>query len=254
MTREREQELVLLAAAGDRAAAGELVRAHQERLIAFLLRMTGRRDTAEDVAQEAFVRALRSLPRFDPQYRFSTWLFTIARRVYWNMAEKMAPRANSELLTRVADGGAGGTIAPVWGLTNWANEHAEENALQRSALQRALMDLPDNQREIVILFHQQNWPIGMIAEALGIPAGTVKSHLHRGRNRLRESLYQHGWTFDADAGLRKVGGGQNNGGVPSGSAPGTDGPGTGGPGTNGLKDAPIVEVPHARRGAQERGE
>ncbi|HEX2837307.1 MAG TPA: sigma-70 family RNA polymerase sigma factor [Phycisphaerales bacterium] len=253
MTREREQELVLLAAAGDRAAAGELVRAHQERLVAFLLRMTGRRDTAEDVAQEAFVRALRSLPRFDPQYRFSTWLFTIARRVYWNMAEKMAPRSNSELLTRVADGVAGGTIAPAWGLTNWANEHAEENALQRGVLQRALMDLPDNQREIVILFHQQNWPVGMIAEALGIPAGTVKSHLHRGRNRLRESLYQHGWRFDADAGLRNVGGGQNNGGGPSGSVPGTSGPSAGGPGTDGLKDAPIVEVPHARRGAEERG-
>lgn len=226
MTREREQELVLLAAAGDRAAAGELVRAHQERLVAFLTRMIGRRETAEDVAQEAFVRALKGLSRFDPQYRFSTWLFTIARRVYWNQIEKMKPVVSTDLLSKVP---------PAWGLTNWASEQAEDNAVQRSALQRALMELPVQQREIVVLFHQQNWSVGMIAQLLGVPAGTIKSHLHRGRNRLRDALFQHGWKPEVDGsrvGLAWVG-------VPSGTVE---------------KESPILEVPsRARRGAKERG-
>ncbi|HRC87640.1 MAG TPA: sigma-70 family RNA polymerase sigma factor, partial [Thermoanaerobaculia bacterium] len=197
---------------------------HQERLIAFLTRMIGRREAAEDVAQEAFVRALQGLSRFDPQYRFSTWLFTIARRVYWNQIEKMKPVVSSDLLSKVP---------PAWGLTNWASERAEDHAVQRSALQRALMELTPAQREIVVLFHQQDWPVGQIAQALGIPPGTVKSHLHRGRNRLREALHLHGWVYGAEGcGLERVGG-------PSGTQ---------------AKGAPIVEVPSvARHGARERG-
>lgn len=225
MTREREQELVLLAAAGDRAAASELVRAHQERLVAFLLRMTGKRDLAEDVAQEAFVRALRSLSRFDPQYRFSTWLFTIARRVYWNQVEKLKPVVNSDLLAR---------LTPAWGLSNWTNERAEENAVQRTALERALMDLPPHQREIVVLFHQHGWSVSLIAQMTGIPAGTIKSHLHRGRTRLRLSLEAQGWK------LAETGDGLAWAGGSSGPA--------------GAEEAPIVEVPSvARPGAKERG-
>jgi RNA polymerase sigma-70 factor (ECF subfamily) len=237
MNRAREQEVVLLAAAGDRAAAAELVRAHQERLISFLVRMTGRRESAEDIAQEAFVRALRSLSRFDPQYRFSTWLFTIARRIYWNWAEKRTPFANSDLLSRVGTGGAS-AVTPAWQLANWTNERAEENARQRDALQHALMDLPDEQREVVVLFHQQGWSVAMIARELDLPHGTIKSHLHRGRNRLRESLYKHGWTYDAELDSLQSTSTQADDTAPSGAQQ--------------QVEAPIVDVPHARRGAEER--
>jgi RNA polymerase sigma-70 factor (ECF subfamily) len=65
---------------------------------------------------------------------------------------------------------------------------AESNLVAKDALQRALMGLSLDQREVMVLFHQLDWPIWLIAEHLGMPEGTVKSHLHRGRRRLREVL------------------------------------------------------------------
>jgi RNA polymerase sigma-70 factor, ECF subfamily len=185
MNRSDEHMLVQRALSGGaqgREAMASLVREHQGRLYAFMLRMTGRPDVAEEVVQEAFVRALRSLSRFDPQFRFSTWLYTIARRVYWNMRDKCAPAPRSDLLSGVEH------VAPVWSLAGWAVERNEGTARQREALQRALLQLPEVQREVVILFHQQDWPVWLIAKTLEMPEGTVKSHLHRGRVALRNVL------------------------------------------------------------------
>jgi RNA polymerase sigma-70 factor (ECF subfamily) len=58
----------------------------------------------------------------------------------------------------------------------------------RHLIDAALTALPAQQREIMLLFHQQNWPIAEIAEHLGMPQGTIKSHLHRGRNRMRRYI------------------------------------------------------------------
>lgn len=65
---------------------------------------------------------------------------------------------------------------------------SSDRALLRDVMQQALMTLPQDQREIVVLFHQHEWPIWLIAEHLNVPEGTVKSHLHRGRLRLRDAL------------------------------------------------------------------
>lgn len=177
MDRELEQKLIVKAAGGDRAAAAMLIRAHQGSLYTYILRMSGRPDVAEDVVQEAFVKALTHLSRFDPRFRFSTWIFTIARRVYINARAKMAPSFDTEVAGRAEARG-------------WARRDDDADDQLRDALQRALMTLPDEQREIVVLFHQHEWPIRLIAEQLGIPEGTVKSHLHRGRRRLRECMEQ----------------------------------------------------------------
>ena len=79
------------AAAGDRRAMEALIRAHQDALYAFILRMSGRPEVAEDIVQEAFVRVLKNLGRFDNRFRFSTWLFTIAKRLYMNSMQKLTP-------------------------------------------------------------------------------------------------------------------------------------------------------------------
>lgn len=179
MERGEELSLIRRAAAGDREAAGALIKAHQLSLYAYILRISGRRDRAEDVVQEAFVRVLTNLDRFDERFRFSTWLFTIARRVYLNMAEKKTPASSGDFMNDCAGhGGAPGASI----------EHRDTNTACRDALQAALMDLPTDQREVLVLFHQHEWPIWQIAERLSIPEGTVKSHLYRGRLRLREAL------------------------------------------------------------------
>ena len=80
MAKEREHELIYDAKRGDVDAIQALIRAHQDALYAFILRMSGQPYLAEDIVQEAFVRVLGNLDRFDTRYRFSTWLFTIAKR------------------------------------------------------------------------------------------------------------------------------------------------------------------------------
>ena len=176
MNRSQERRTIERAIAGDRAAAGELVRHHQRSVYAYILRMSGRPDVAEDVVQEAFIRVITHIDRFDFRFRFSTWLFTIARRLYLNQAARMKPVYASEALD----------ASPVAGATE--TDDADLQQAQRRAIDAALQALSIEQREVVVLFHQLDWPIAQIAAHLNMPEGTVKSHLHRGRRRLREAL------------------------------------------------------------------
>lgn len=180
MTRAKEQRLIREAALGDREAAGDLVRTYQHGVFAYILRLCGHRELAEDVVQEAFVRVLTNLDRFDPRYRFSTWLFTIARRVLLNQQDKRWPASDSDRCTTTPGRGRVGLTRPL------ADEDSRDSS--RDAIQRALMELSVEQREVVVLFHQHDWPIWLIAEQLDLPEGTVKSHLHRARIRLRALL------------------------------------------------------------------
>lgn len=178
MERKTEVCLIERAAGGDREAAGQLIRAHQQSVYSYLLRMSGRPDVAEDIVQEAFVRVLSNLHRFDFRFRFSTWLFTIARRLYMNAMAKSRPAYDTDFVGSLGASSNG-----------WAPDTAmyddERRTVQRDALQSSLMELSAEQREVLVLFHQLDWPIALIAEHLGMPEGTVKSHLHRGRRRLR---------------------------------------------------------------------
>lgn len=179
MTRQEEAELIRRAIAGDRDAAGAFIRAHQAPLFAYMLRLSGRPEVAEDVVQEAFVRALTNLDRFDFRFRFSTWLFTIAKRLYVNARQKLAPAFDTD------------TVAGVQGrpsLPEGPAEDDESRSNARTAIDHALAVLSDDQREIIVLFHQLDWPIALIAQYLDMPEGTVKSHLHRGRQKMRAVL------------------------------------------------------------------
>lgn len=179
MTKAAELKLIRRAKRGDGRAMEDLIRHHQASLYAFMLRMTGRPEVAEDVVQEAFVRVLKNLDRFDSRFRFSTWVFTIAKRLYMNQLQKHAPAFESD----VVDAWQGDSDAPERTLIN--NE-IRDNA--RSAIEQAMLALNEQQREIVILFHRQNWPISSIAQHLDMPEGTIKSHLHRARKRMRQVM------------------------------------------------------------------
>lgn len=179
MTRSEEVKLIHAAKDGDGNAIAALIRAHQEALYAFILRMSGRPELAEDVVQEAFVRVLKNLHRFDTRFRFSTWLFTIAKRLYVNLVQKHQPAYDTDGIG-LREGTA---LSP-----GRQTENAETLDNVRDVLDVALADLSEQQREIILLFHQQNWPILEIAAHLDMPEGTVKSHLHRARKRLRRVI------------------------------------------------------------------
>lgn len=182
MTRTEERRLIERAIAGDRVAAAEFIKVHQSSLFAYMLRMSGRPEVAEDIVQDAFVRALTNLDRFDFKFRFSTWLFTIAKRLYVNAMQKHKPSYDTDMV------GAweGGSDAPE---SRTINDEVTTNA--KAAIDFALASLNEEQREIIVLFHQLDWPIAQIAEHMDMPEGTIKSHLHRGRQRMKAVLEQH---------------------------------------------------------------
>jgi RNA polymerase sigma-70 factor (ECF subfamily) len=179
LLRSSEHALIRRAKTGCGRSIEALIRAHQDALYAFMLRMSGRPDVAEDIVQEAFVRVLKNLDRFDSRFRFSTWLFTIAKRLYVNSMQKHKPTYDSEVVgeRQGADASPGGNAA-----------RNETIANVRGVIDFALRQLGPQQREIVLLFHQQNWPINEIAVFMRMPEGTVKSHLHRARKRMKRAI------------------------------------------------------------------
>lgn len=187
MTRAEERSLIERAMSGDRAAAEACVRAHQGSLYAYMLRMSGRPEIAEDIVQDAFVRALTNLHRFDFRFRFSTWLFTIAKRLYVNACQKHKPAYDSDTVGAWEGPGLGHRGGGPESIT--ISDEVTVNA--KAAIDFALSSLSGEQREIIVLFHQLDWPIAQIAEYLDMPEGTVKSHLHRGRQRMKSVLVQH---------------------------------------------------------------
>lgn len=182
MNRQDEQRLIERATTGDRDAAESLVRAHQASLYAYMLRMSGRPEVAEDIVQDAFVRALTKLGRFDFRFRFSTWLFTIAKRLHVNACQKHKPAYDTDTINGLGGRGSRPELRTI---------DAEVNDNAKTAIEFALEDLSEQQREIVVLFHQLDWPIAQIAEYMDMPEGTVKSHLHRGRQKMRAALRSH---------------------------------------------------------------
>ena len=184
MDRVDESALVRRAKEGDGRAIEALIRAHQEALYAFILRMSGRPETAEDIVQEALVRVLGNIHRFDSRFRFSTWLFTIAKRLYLNANQKLSPAFDTEAVE--ARQGA------------WPDDGRQDRlADARRLIDRAIDELPDRQREIVLLYHHHEWPVAEIADGLRMPIGTVKSHLHRARARMKRF-------FEDDPRLRRL--------------------------------------------------
>lgn len=179
MLKLTETRLIRKAQAGDAQAIEALIRGHQDALYAFMLRMSGRVDVAEDMVQEAFVRVIRNLDRFDTRFRFSTWLFTIARRLYVNHMQKLRPSPDTDAVGEMGDPGdsPGGMSARGESLSNL-----------RQVIDEALTVLSPLQREIILLFHQQSWSITEIGRHLDMPEGTVKSHLHRARRRMQRAI------------------------------------------------------------------
>ena len=179
MTKDRENLLIRRAQRGDGDAIAELIREHQAALYAFMLRLCGRPDVAEDMVQEAFVRVIKNIDRFDPRFRFSTWTFTIARRLYVNHLQKHRPVSDSE------------------GVEAWATEADRPEDLMvaeekrdhlRTILDVAVSCLTPLQRELVTLFHHRSWSIESLSAHFALPEGTIKSHLHRARKRMHATI------------------------------------------------------------------
>lgn len=185
----REEALLIeQARRRDRDALHRLIELHRERLFAFVWRMVRNHHDAEEICQDAFLKAIAALDSFDPQYRFSTWLFTIAYRlVLNNQRKKKAAVADIDFAALVVE-----------------TETAESRAVESEEARRlkvAVWDAVDHlttaQRAAVLLFYKHQQGCHEIAETLEIPVATVKSHLHRARARMK-TLLESRFTEESD--------------------------------------------------------
>jgi RNA polymerase sigma-70 factor (ECF subfamily) len=164
--------------AGEVSAFEELVTTYQHRVFGVALRMLGNPAEAQEVAQEAFVRAHRGLPAFRGDAKLSTWLYAIASRLCLSRLESAArrrTRQGDEILLRLADE-TGGPDA------------ALERSELEAALGRAIAELPEDRRIVVVLRDLEGLSYEEIAEALDLELGTVRSRLHRARADLKDKL------------------------------------------------------------------
>jgi RNA polymerase sigma-70 factor, ECF subfamily len=175
-----EQELIQRARQGDGAAWEELVLAHQEGAFRFAYLFLGDSDQAEDIAQEAFIRAFRSLDRFDPNRAFRPWLLSITA----NLAKNQR-RSLYRYLAAIGRFGRNSAAAEP------GIESGVEARLNSQALWQAVRRLDLSDQQVIYLRYFLDLPVTETAEALGVPEGTVKSRLHRALNRLRNVIEQH---------------------------------------------------------------
>ena len=179
LSRMAERRLIGRAQRGDREAMRELIDQHKDRLFAFILRTVRNHHDAEEVCQEAFLKAFRSLDSFNNQYRFSTWLFTIAYRVCLNSIRRRKDLAPDLDLATL----------PMASVPADADSAQSEEARRLKAVVWEAVDrLSTAQRATVVLFYRQQMGCAEISEVLSLPVATVKSHLHRARARLKEIL------------------------------------------------------------------
>lgn len=178
-----DRGLVEAAAGGDREAFDELVRRYQGAIVSLIRSLTGGGADAEDLAQEVFVRAWRSLAGFRGDSAFRTWLHRIAVNVVRSHQGRMSRLRR--WLQPAASGDADMTD-PIEAAADASN--IESDVMRRDAIDRALAAIPAEMREAVVLRDVQGLDYREIAEALGVPIGTVESRIFRGRQRLRSLL------------------------------------------------------------------
>ena len=170
-----DDAIISLIQAGRAEEAFErLVPAYRRRVFGLAFSVLRDRGAAEDVAQEVFVSLWRALPRYDGRARLSTWIYAITRNAAVSAlrGRRRSVSLSDPAVFEEADATA---AAP-------APDPADE------ALRRQVEALPDKQRQAVTLYYLEERPVAEVAEMMGLPENTVKTHLHRARASLAEAL------------------------------------------------------------------
>ena len=178
------------ARSGAEDAYFELVRRYERPLYSLVARMVRDSALAEDLAQEIFVKAFRSLDAYDPQRKFSSWLFKIAH----NATIDHLRRGTPETVPLEAEEDDRGSLAAVLADETVEDPLAatERRDLGRS-LERAISLLRPEYRQAVLMFYAHGASYQEICEVTGLPLGTVKTNLHRARKELAEAMISLGW-------------------------------------------------------------
>ena len=172
-----ERRLIARAQAGDTRAFRELVELHQARAYTLALRILRSASDAEEVAQDAFVRAWTALPGFRGESSFGTWLYRIVARRAFDRAQVLKHRRARERQDEQ--------------LPDHASPQSDHDALRAAKLERLVAGLTPAQRAAVTMYYYEGHSVEQVANVLGMPENTVKTHLLRARAALRAA-----WTHE----------------------------------------------------------
>lgn len=188
-----DQQLVIASKRGDQDAFAQLVQRYQRRIFNLVYRMLQQYEEASEITQETFLAAWQGLPSFRGEARFATWLYRIA----YNCALK-------QLETRKRDRALQAVLQAEQALENKDNIDRADAQIdeheQQAFVQEHLSHLPAKYRIVLILRHLQDMTYEEMAEILIMPVGTIKTHLFRARNLLKERL--QGLDRDSSTGTR----------------------------------------------------
>ncbi|MGI8619293.1 MAG: sigma-70 family RNA polymerase sigma factor [Gemmatimonadaceae bacterium] len=184
-----DADVVLLAQQGRDVAFRELLRRYERPVFSLVFRMVRDRDTAEDLAQESFIKVLNNIDRYRPEFKFSSWLFKIANNVAIDHLRKRTVDTvsleGSRYATTTAE--AESTAIPVASKDQSALEELESRELG-GAIEKAVASLRPEYRACILLRHVEDRSYEEIAATLDLPLGTVKTYIHRARHELRRAL------------------------------------------------------------------
>ena len=184
-----DPEVVVLARKGSEAAYRELLSRYERPVFSLVFRMVRDRETAEDLAQETFIKVLNNLDRYSPEFKFSSWLFKIAN----NLTIDHLRRRRVDTIS--IEGAPDAVTAESAKATSIAVVSGDESPLEElesrelgTAIERAIGKLRPEYRACIMLRHVEDKSYEEIAEIVKLPLGTVKTYIHRARHELRAAL------------------------------------------------------------------
>jgi RNA polymerase sigma-70 factor, ECF subfamily len=170
---------------GDQDAYAEIVEIFKDKIFQLCYRMLGNRHEAEDMAQEAFIRAYVNITSFNINLKFSTWLYRIATNLCIDRIRKKKPDYYLDAEVAGTDGLTMYSQVPAD--TALPEDEVESIELQ-DTIQKEISKLPEKYRTVIVLKYIEELSLNEISEILDMPLGTVKTRIHRGREALRQQL------------------------------------------------------------------
>jgi RNA polymerase sigma-70 factor, ECF subfamily len=170
---------------GDQDAFADIVEIYSNSIFQLGYRMLGNRHEAEDIAQEAFIRAYVNIKTFNQDLKFSTWLFRIATNLCIDRIRKKKP---DYYLDAEVSGTDGLTMYSQLSSNSPLPENELESLELQEAVQKEILKLPEKYRSVIVLKYMEELSLNEISEILDMPLGTVKTRIHRGREALRQQL------------------------------------------------------------------
>ncbi len=176
-----DSDLVLACLAGENSAFDELVRRYQKQIFNYCCHLLGNGDDASDATSEAFIKAYDGLECFRYGAPFAPWIYKIARNCCLDKKRAQSRQRTISLETQLESGWQPSDELPM-------PEQQVETGIDNDRLKKAIDNLPEKYKNVIVLKHFQDLEIKDISQVLGIPEGTVKANLHRGRKLLRGIL------------------------------------------------------------------